>query len=210
MSNSVNQSHGGAPAIEIDNTVAARLSALLSGIHRDLIALKTSQFEAGETARLIDAAEAKTEQARLLVEMTTDNPRGANNTAATPSNSGARLLVMDDEDSIRTMAQKLLTTFGYRVNVAVDGTEALSRYREAMASGDPFDVVILDLTIATGMGGEEAMMRLLKINPDIKAIAASGYFNAPVMTKFRDYGFANVIVKPYTLSELKNAISDVL
>lgn len=78
-----------------------------------------------------------------------------------------------------------------------------------MKSGRPFTVAILDLTIAGGMGGEETIKKLLKIDPGAMAIVSSGYADDPVMAGYRNYGFSGVAAKPYTLDQLRKALHDV-
>jgi DNA-binding NarL/FixJ family response regulator len=68
----------------------------------------------------------------------------------------------------------------------------------------------MDLTIPGGMGGAEAIKRLLKIDPRVKAIVSSGYSNDPVIADFRQYGFRGFIMKPYMLMELKKTLEQVL
>jgi DNA-binding NarL/FixJ family response regulator len=70
-------------------------------------------------------------------------------------------------------------------------------------------VVILDLTIAGGMGGIETVRELLKIDPAVKAIVSSGYTEKSVMAEYSEYGFSGMVAKPYTLEELGKAIIDV-
>ena len=76
-----------------------------------------------------------------------------------------------------------------------------------MELNQPFDAVIMDLTIPGGMGGKEAIKRLLEIDPEVKAIVSSGYSNDPIMADFKKYGFCGVVAKPYTLEELGEALS---
>jgi CheY-like chemotaxis protein len=76
--------------------------------------------------------------------------------------------------------------------------------------GQPFDAVILDLTVPGGIGGKEAMKRLLEIDPRVKAIVSSGYSNDPVMAKFREYGFRGVIAKPYKIEELSGVLRRII
>jgi len=126
------------------------------------------------------------------------------------SNGKGRILVMDDEDIIREMVQELLSGLGYEVELAGDGVEALDRYQKARAAGTPVDAVIMDLTIPGGMGGEEAIKRLLTIDPEARAIVSSGYSNNPVMADYKKYGFSGVLAKPYKISELSTVLQSVI
>jgi len=120
------------------------------------------------------------------------------------------ILLMDNDDMVRELATKMLETAGYSVTKANDGGEAIRLYREAMESRHPYDVVILDLTVPGGMGGKEAMKFLLKIDPNIKAIASSGYSNDSIMSEYKKYGFTAVIAKPYKVRELSEIVSKVI
>jgi CheY-like chemotaxis protein len=121
-----------------------------------------------------------------------------------------RILVMDDEEAVLDVAREMLESFGYSVTLARDGAEAVAIYRQAMASGEPLDSVLMDLTVPGGMGGQEAIRKLLEIDPGVKAIVCSGYSNDLVMSSYRSYGFRGVIRKPYSLKQLSDTISDVL
>jgi nitrogen-specific signal transduction histidine kinase/ActR/RegA family two-component response regulator len=120
-----------------------------------------------------------------------------------------KILFMDDEEQLRALAGKLLKHLGYRVEGASDGAEAIEAYRKAMASGEPFAAVILDLTVPGGMGGKAAVKELLEIDPDVVAIVSSGYSNDTIMANYRHYGFSGVIAKPYQLEELAEALHTV-
>ena len=117
---------------------------------------------------------------------------------------------MDDEEVVRDISNALLSHLGYEAELAVEGVEAIEMYRKAMASEKPFDMVILDLTNKAGMGGAETMVKLLEIDPDIKAIVATGYANDPIITNFREYGFRGALPKPFTLDQLRTALHDAL
>lgn len=106
-----------------------------------------------------------------------------------------KILVMDDEEVIRSSVGEILKIAGYEVELAEDGNKAIELYKKAMESSKPFDVVILDLTIRGGMGGKETIKKLLELDPDVKAIVTSGYSNDPVMANFREYGFSDVYCK---------------
>ncbi|MBZ0158473.1 MAG: PAS domain S-box protein [Alphaproteobacteria bacterium] len=121
-----------------------------------------------------------------------------------------RVLFMDDEEGIREIARSILQSVGYIVEVAEEGAAAIDLYRNARESGNPFDVVIMDLTIPGAMGGREAMQKLREIDPQVKAIVSSGYSHDPVMANYREYGFREVILKPYTAKELSDAVHKVV
>lgn len=122
----------------------------------------------------------------------------------------AKLLIMDDEEIVRDIAAHMLKYLGYSVELAIDGKEALKIYTQAAEKGEPFDAVIMDLTIPGGMGGKEAMDHLLLLDPKIKVIVSSGYANDPIMADFRKYGFKGVIPKPFSMEELSKTLDRVL
>ena len=120
-----------------------------------------------------------------------------------------KILVMDDEELIRIINRDMLQRLGYEAEVACGGEEAVQMYAEARRAGSPFGAVILDLTIKGGMGGRETMERLRGLDPDIRAIVASGYANDPVMANFREYGFLDVLHKPYQLRDLEKSLGGI-
>jgi len=123
----------------------------------------------------------------------------------------ARILVMDDEQSIKEVAGHMLQHIGYKdIEFAVDGEEAIKMYKAAMESSHPFSVVILDLTIPGGKGGEATIRELLKIDPSVKAIVSSGYVDDPVMARYKEHGFSGMVAKPYTLEHLRKGLQDVI
>ena len=121
-----------------------------------------------------------------------------------------RILVMDDDEGVRQVAGKILKHLGYEVDFAVDGAEAIEKYRESLRAGQPFDLVIMDLTIPGGMGGEEAFQALRQIEPRTRAIVSSGYADDPIMTRYREYGFSGVIQKPYRVNTFSQVLHEVL
>ena len=106
--------------------------------------------------------------------------------------------------------KKFLMATGYEVEVAASGELAVTAYESAFRLGLPFDAVILDLTMPGGMGGKETLARLLKIDPNVKAIVASGYANDPTMSDYRKYGFSAVITKPFGIPEMYRKIEEVI
>ena len=117
-----------------------------------------------------------------------------------------RVLLMDDEEMLRTLGIQMLDRLGYQCETVADGDAAVSAYEKAMASGRPFDVVMLDLTIKGGMGGVEAIKVLRRIDPHVRAIVCSGYCVDPVLEKFTDYGFCGALPKPYQKVDLERVL----
>lgn len=121
-----------------------------------------------------------------------------------------RILVMDDEEMIRDVLDSILSVLGYKTYFAFNGEEALEQYALAIEDGEPFDAIIMDLTIRGGMGGKETIKKILEYNPDAKVIVSSGYHNDPIMSDYREYGFKGIIPKPYRASELSRVLKEVL
>lgn len=133
-------------------------------------------------------------------------------TALAPDLHGGRgrILIMDDEEMLRTMLLMMLSRCGYEVIQAVDGEEVVRIYRAAVAEGKPIDLVIMDLTIPGGMGGKEAVSELRLFDPEVKALVASGYSNDPVMADYAAYGFSGAIAKPFKYQELCEQVQKIL
>jgi len=121
-----------------------------------------------------------------------------------------RILVMDDEEVIRELLYDELTEVGYEVQLTNDGAEAIEQYAKAKESGQPFDAVILDLTIPGGMGGNEAIKKLLELDPDVRAIVSSGYATDPIMSEYKEYGFSAVVAKPYRVPQIEKTLQSLL
>ncbi|MHA1452494.1 MAG: hybrid sensor histidine kinase/response regulator, partial [Promethearchaeota archaeon] len=121
-----------------------------------------------------------------------------------------KILLMDDEEIIRKVAKLMLEKLGYSVTTTVDGEKAIELYNTALTKGEPFDVVILDLTIPGGMGGKETVKELQKIDPNLKAIVSSGYSVDPIMSEYKKFGFAGIIAKPWKFEEFSRVIHSVL
>ncbi|WP_321369867.1 response regulator [uncultured Desulfuromusa sp.] len=118
--------------------------------------------------------------------------------------SGTVLLV-DDEEAMRSLGKNMLETFGLEVLTAADGREALKVYETHQ---DKILFVLMDLTMPH-MDGEDAYRELRRINPSIKVIMSSGYNEQDVAQKFMGKGMAGFLKKPYQLSELQKAIQEL-
>ena len=122
----------------------------------------------------------------------------------------ARVLIMDDEESILDVTSEILRVFGYDVGVATTGEEAWEKYKTALEEGRRYDLVIMDLTVPLGMGGGEAIKELLKIDPSVKAIVSTGLVDEPLVQSYRDHGFVGILPKPYRMQDLERIVRTAL
>lgn len=113
-----------------------------------------------------------------------------------------RILVMDDENTIRDIVATMLQTMGYTVTEVKDGHEAIKAFSQINKNAAGFKAVILDLTVRGGMGGLETVAEIRKIAPFIPIFASSGYSDNPIMSRPSRYGFTDCLQKPYTFGEL--------
>ena len=121
-----------------------------------------------------------------------------------------RILVLEDEPVVIAVCREMLTELGYEPEFAVSGEETINKYVTAMKSGTPYDLVMLDLTIRGGMGGQEAMKKLLDLDPNVRAIVSSGYAEDPVMAHYERHGFKGTLSKPYNIEEMGRILRQVI
>jgi PAS domain S-box-containing protein len=131
-----------------------------------------------------------------------------NITSNRPTRQG-RILVMDDEDSVRRVTCSLLMRLGYDVVPCADGREAIEIYQRNIATGNRFAFVLLDLTVPGGLGGRETLESIRQLDPSVIAIATSGYSNDPILASPEDYGFRAGLAKPYSRQEFIGLIGRV-
>ncbi len=123
---------------------------------------------------------------------------------------GGRVLVMDDEEELWPVAREMLELLGFDAVCVRNGQDMLRVFVEAREAGKNFDVVIMDLTVRGGMGGEEAIRELLKVAPEAKAVVSSGYADAPILARFRDFGFRAALPKPFSHRVLALVLEEIL
>jgi len=123
-----------------------------------------------------------------------------------PSNE--RILLMDDEESVREITGQILTHLGYVVELAANGEEAVALFSQAESTERHFSHVMLDLTIRGGMGGFKTLQKLREIDPEVRAIIVSGYTNDPVVEFFDTHGFNASLTKPFTIKQLQTALAN--
>ncbi len=130
-----------------------------------------------------------------------------------PTAGGAlrgRVLIMDDDSAVQHIAVLLARRAGLEVAAASHGEEAIALYAQALAEGRPFSAVILDLTIAGGMGGLETIRRLRQLDPRVVAVVSSGYSNDPVLANFEAEGFRAILEKPYSADQFLAVLRQVM
>jgi two-component system cell cycle sensor histidine kinase/response regulator CckA len=121
-----------------------------------------------------------------------------------------RVLVMDDEELVRNIVGIMLKALGHEVEFAENGEETIAKYREALLSDRRFDVVILDLTIRGGMGGEEAFRGLFELDPEVKSVVSSGYVDSATISEYALRGFSACLAKPYEVEALRDVLNALL
>lgn len=109
---------------------------------------------------------------------------------------------MDDDMVIRLAMAKLIEGLGYKVETFESGETAVVSYKEKFDSGDPYDIVILDYTVKNGINGKETMRQIKEINNDAIGILASGRIQSDEIDDYEDYGFNQIIAKPFTIHDL--------
>jgi signal transduction histidine kinase/CheY-like chemotaxis protein len=117
-----------------------------------------------------------------------------------------RVLIMDDAKVIRMTLSMLLKQLGYQVDESATGEEALAKFELASQTGNKYEFIISDLTVAGGMGGKELAREIASRDPEIPIIVSSGYSAEMEIAHYKDFGFAGVLRKPYSIQELRAAL----
>ena len=132
--------------------------------------------------------------------------------AGTLSRSGdkIRVLVIDDERIVRDVFTEMLQMNEYSVSAVAEGAAGRDEYRRAFENGEPYNLVITDLTIPGGLGGKEMSRDILNFDPQARIIATSGYATDPIMANYTQFGFSGRIVKPFEEQILLSEVARVL
>jgi PAS domain S-box-containing protein len=116
------------------------------------------------------------------------------------------ILVVDDEELVRKMARFTLERYGYTVEVAIDGREALASFAARPAE---FAAVLLDLTMP-GMSGEDVLRRMRELRMDVPVVLSSGFTESEAVRRFENLGLAGFLQKPYTATALAKKIKQAV
>ena len=116
---------------------------------------------------------------------------------------------MDDEDMVGEIACQMLKYLGFDAVWVADGAAAITEYSRQRDAGQPYVAIIMDLTIPGGMGGKEAIVEILAIDPAARAFVSSGYANDPIMVNCRNYGFTGVIAKPFDVAAVQHLLDSL-
>ncbi len=125
---------------------------------------------------------------------------------ALPRGNGELILVVDDEEGIRQITRQILEAFGYRVLLAIDGSDALALFAEQQHD---ISLVLTDMMMPI-MDGNAVIRVLMKMRPDVRIIAASGLNENHVVAKAISGGVKHFLAKPYTADSLLKIIREVL
>jgi PAS domain S-box-containing protein len=127
-----------------------------------------------------------------------------------PASFTGRVLIMDDEEMVAEVAQEMLENIGYTATLTASGHDAIHEFKSAEETEQPFDAVILDLTVPGGMGGAEAVAHIKRIRGNVPVLVMSGYADDSVLARYRDYGFDGVLPKPFMIPDLRRVLHEAV
>ncbi|PIE55994.1 MAG: hypothetical protein CSA34_06155 [Desulfobulbus propionicus] len=110
-----------------------------------------------------------------------------------------RVLVLDDDETMRVIIEKMLKHYGCDVVLVREGTEAVELYAAAFAEKQKFDLVLLDLNISEGMGGRAAAEKIFTLDPSAPLVAVSGESYSDVLVNYAEHNFVATLIKPFSL-----------
>ena len=140
------------------------------------------------------------------LETTSKTSRKTTSLATLPRGNGERVLIVDDETSILTITSQTLEAFGYKTLTASDGADAVALYAQQR---DKIAVVLTDMAMPV-MDGTATIRALMKINPAVKIIAATGLKTEGSEAKAMNAGVKYFLAKPYTAGTLLKMLKTVI
>ena len=130
------------------------------------------------------------------------NPR----LSVAPWRGQGTVLVVDDEETVRTVSARILESLGFTTVLATDGQDALETYQREPAR---FTLVLLDLTMPH-LDGEETFLQLRHLNPGVKVVLMSGFNQQEAISRFTGKGLAGFVQKPFEVDSLMTAVREAL
>jgi len=121
-----------------------------------------------------------------------------------------RVLVLDDEELILELVKDIFHILDLEVETVLDGREAVEIFKAARERGEPFDLVLLDMTLPGELDGAATLQEMRKIDPEIKAVVSSGYSADDIISNATKYGFDAAVPKPYSISVLRETVNRLL
>ena len=121
-----------------------------------------------------------------------------------------KILVMDDEAALRQLIKRMLNQFGYNVELANNGDEAVETYKKAFESDSRFDIIIVDLEVSDGMGGIETVEQIRKFDQGVKVIIVSGNLTDSLLDEIESGRYNGSLPKPFKIDDLESLINKVL
>ena len=128
----------------------------------------------------------------------------------TDKDAKGRIIIMDDEPSVREICCDIISFLGYDVDCTEDGEELINLYKQALEENIRIDAVLVDLTVPGGMGGKEAFQKLKELDKNVVGIVSSGYTNDSTMSNYKEFGFDGIIVKPYQVSDMEEVLASII
>lgn len=119
-----------------------------------------------------------------------------------------KALVIEDNGLVSETIKAMLEFLEFEVDLADSGTDGIEKYVDAKKTGQPFDVVFVDLVLPE-MHGSMIIKELKNIDPQVNAVISSGYSEDPSIRDYKNLGFKGVLNKPYTLDELRNILNEL-
>jgi len=145
-----------------------------------------------------------------------EKPHGRDSSQAKPAltaragTTGARILLVDDEEAVSRLTRQMLAKLGYEVTAVLDGHMALQAYHESRKAGRGFDVSIVDLTLGGGICGHEVASAVFQADPDARVVITSGYWDPELLAECRELGVCGVLRKPFVLADLQRVVQEAL